>query len=319
MSTLRSDCPAEDGAWTGSQAYGRKQLVYNLLDTSGVADIWAQPDTYVRLLAPQSPSNDPSVANVVLHSVACVRELPGGAPGLVTVGSLATEALRGPIATIVDPAAPLTPPLARDQFTTGRGAGVPQFRIKFKDGSTDGQVVFVDGGCSLSLPGGEVEIDAFVSSRDLLINPAPNSTIVLRGLFVEAFVEPSVSWSSREGVGGAPSGRATYTQTQLVTLNGGVPPIPNTLYFERPPFARQVRVVPAVGQLAGGVSLLTSRFVSGGTFDLGTLASGLAIGAQYSLSPADHTIPSATTHIEVIPRPGVAAGSPVSVVWGIGD
>lgn len=285
---------------------------------------WAQPSKYEDVLTKRAPGGDPSIANVVLHSVACVRELVGG-PGvdIQLPQTLATEALAAPRVTSVDPLTPLTPPLPCDSFTVGRGSALPWYRVKFRDGTNDAQTLFVDGSCALALPAEQVEIDLALPENAIVRPPVgqdipiPNSS-----LFADVFARASVSWSSRAALAGGPSGYATFTQRQLTLFNGGDPDTPLTMYFERPPFAKEVcllydpsytNVPPPPPGLA-----LTARFVAGGTFGLEELGGGQILGGTLAMA-VKTCVPLGATHVEVVPDPALATpGAPVTCVWLIG-
>jgi len=299
--------------------YQSRRVFFNQLQRSAfdpAQDSWVQPSLLTDLLVAASDGTDPAVANVHLHGLACVRELVSGPGAFIQPGAdLNTPGIFPPVATstLVAPA----PNLPCDALTVGRGVGLPQFKVTFRDGTADGISVFVDGSSVLSLPASHVTVELLTPATDFVLEPTPATPqVTVSGFYVDADASASVSWSSRNAVSAGPGGLATFTQTQMVQSDG-VDPQPATMLFERPPFAKQAVIVPDVGLVTAAAYLYLAQFVSGATRTIGLVGQGLILGGQFAEERA--TVPAATTHIRIIPQAVDApVGSTISVVWLIG-
>ena len=328
MSKLRSNCETP-GCCPGVLFFSGLRVFYNLTTepvAPGGVRQWAPVDLLTSLLVAESDGADPSFAYVSLHALTCVRENDGSVVGsAITIpNNLATPGLEPPGVTSRTVAPVL--PLPCSPLTVGRGSASPQYRVEFRDGTTDGQVVWVDGSSTLVLPATHVKIQLVTPSNGFQnLTLAKNAgaldgsiKVPGEGLFVESQASASVSWSSRTSGNGAPGGLNTWTQTQRVTFDGAVPPVPNPMIFERPPFARRVSVIVGSGMVGGAAVLAAAQFLVGATFPFGFIPMGLIVASQHGGVPMID-IPNAATHIEVQPLVSDAGvGQPVSVVWEIG-
>lgn len=322
MSKLRGSCESP-GCCPGVLFFGGVHVFYDLtVPPVAPAAIrqWAPVNERTSILVAESDSADPSFAFVSLHALTCVRENDGSVVGsFITIpNNLQTPGLVAPEVTSRT-VAPVQP-LACSALTVGRGPASPQYRVEFRDGTTDGQVIWVDGSSTLVLPATHVKIDLVTPSSvfvNLTLNPQTRQ-VAGEGLFVESQAAASVSWSSRTSGNGAPGGMNTWTQTQRVTVDAQVPAVPNPMIFERPPFARRVRIVVGTGMVGPASVLAAAQFLVGATFAFGFIPMGLIVAAQHGGMPLID-IPAAATHIEVQPLVSDAGvGQPVSVVWEVG-
>lgn len=276
-----------DGCCPSTQQWRERRLIYSLTDVAGAIE---QPSVSSDILTARADGDDPGIAVVSLHSIASVRELTI-AQVAGTENALRTAAQAIPIAESVTPV--VNPPVG--PRNTGRGVATPQYRVTFKDGSTDLAVVYTDGNCILSHPAHEVTVEAV--TQPLIYNGigALPATVPV-GIIVDAIAAASVAWGEKEG-DAAPFGMTTWSQ--LIEAPGGV-----LALFERPPFARRVLVIPPIGV----ASLFDFR-----SSPTNVIATPPPI-ANTLQRPQD--IPGATTHVGV--SLGGAATVLVNCIWEIG-
>lgn len=297
-------------------------MFYNLLQRGTIdpgGQAWSQPTQVSELLVAESNCKDPAAAVVSLHSLACIRELfPGGPPGIQPGSDFTTQGLVPPIASTF--AVAPVPDLDCTPLTVGR-YHAPQYRVKFRDATGDGVVVYVDGETVLSLPASEVKIEILTSSSQFVLSPNPKTPVQTAfGLYVDAVATASVSWASRNGAAAAPGGLATFTQTQLIQSDGDpIGPTPGVILFERPPFAKMVTLVwDASLQDASGV-LFVAEFMMGATRTMGLLQLGVMVAGNTNQTRL--LIPSPATHVRITPLAAALPGAltnPIHAVWQIG-
>lgn len=321
MPVLRGKCEDDaTGCCPGVQFYQSRRVFYNLLQRGQLnpgAQAWSQPTKISELLVGESDGNDPGQAVVTVHNVACVRELdPGGPPGIQPGGDLAGPSQQPPIST-THGSTPV-PDLPCSELTVGRGTGTPQYRVTFRDGTRDGVVVYVDGGSVLSLPASQVEVEIMTSPTNFVLEPNKNTNVQTAvGLYVDAEASASISWSSRNGSAGAMGGMATFTQTQLIQDDGDpIGPTPGVILFERPPFAREVTIVPDSSLIDAGGFFFSADYVSGATRAMGAYPLGIVLGGM--MTSERGILPAPVTHVRVTPLPGYTVGAPIHCVWQIG-
>ena len=314
MALRRGECgPTEEQPPGALQNYQERRIVFEALTNTGKSV--AQPTVATLVTTGRNDRGDPAIANVTLHAIACVREIPVGGSQIVLPGSLATEALTPPIAY---DRFPLPPPLLPcDEITVGRGVSVPQWRVRFSDGTSDRQTVFVDGSTVLTLPADEVTIELL--SPPLLLPPDPKggeTVLAEQGILVDAFANAVVEWGNRNSLPAAPSGMATWTNSQK-TRTQGAPAAGVPILFERPPFARRVSIVADFLLYSGGAPVFVPEYVAGGTASLGVVPAGLVIaGVLTSESRGD--VPALCTHVRVSWPVAPVAGLFIHCVWEIG-
>jgi hypothetical protein len=265
--------------------WDQRRVVFNLNDAGGTP--FAQPSVFTHLFEGVPDGGGPQKAIVTLHSIASVRSLPTPAPQII---DLFTPDLPPPTA---NPSTVL-PPLVD---TVQRG-GLPQYRVTFQDGSPAGAKLYCDGNCVLALPARKVSVD--IMTPTLLGEQTRDpSQDVPAGLIVEAIAMASVAWAVDDG-SSAPMGPVNYTQATHT-----VEPV-EPIFFERPPFARRVTVIPppTVGSL---IVFVTSPTVVTAT------PPPIANTRQRS-----QPVPAFATHVRVTFPAATPASLITTCIWEIG-
>ncbi len=278
-----------DGCCPSTQQWREQRLIFSLTDAGGGL---VQPSVDTLILTARPDGDDPGIAVVSLHAIASVRDLQE-VQSTPALASIRTAAQAIPIAENHNPA--INPPV--NARNTGRGVAVPQYRVTFKDGSTDLAVVYSDGNCILGHPASEVTVEALTS--ELLYNGEGALPPLLRtGIIVDSVTAASVAWGEKSG-DAAPFGMTTWSQ--LIEGIGGT-----LVLFERPPFARRVLVIPPIG---------VASFFDFRSSPTNVIAIPPAI-ANTLQRPQD--IPAAATHVAVTLAPAAPPGTLVNCIWEIG-
>lgn len=261
------------------------RVVYNLNDGGAVP--FAQSSVFTRLFEGVAQGGGPDMAVVDLHSIASTRTIIVPSPQIT---DLFTPDLLPPTAN----SSSALPPLVD---TVQRG-GTPQWRITFQGGGPVASKVYCDGNSVLALPARKVLID--IMTPTLLSDQTRDPTIdVPAGLIVEALAEAHVTWGVNNGVG-APMGPVNYTQGAH-TVNPVEP-----MFFEVPPYARRVTVIPPI--LSGAlISFMASP--------------GLAIATPPPIANTiqrSQPIPGFATHVRLLFPVGTPASLLALCIWEIG-
>lgn len=305
MPRLTADCE-NDGAGrdcNGAQFYQSRHIVFALRENVAGNLLYSVPNKLSSLLVARNPRGRIADAKVTLHSIVCERLSSLGAPIEVQSEQALTDAASGGPSSSQSAGLPGAG-LPCDGLTTSRGSALPQYRVEFRDGTEDGQVVFLDGSSVIALPANHVNVQMFTPSTEFELDPTPGTQLQSPGPYVDAIASASVAWRCEAGGDSAPSGMATFTQNQNTVVPAELPP--NIMLFERPPFAKRVVLIPPIG------TPVLYSFMASPSVVLVTPPPLANVIQQ----PQD--IPAGTTHIAVFPSPGTISGLTVSVIWEIG-
>lgn len=257
------------------------RVVFDLEDPTTGAP-FAQPSVLTHLFEAIPDGGGPQTAVVSLSAITSIRDLAAPAP---QVTELLTGDASPPIAHADTAILPLVDTIQR--------GGLPQWMVAFKDGARGGKKIYCDANSVLALPARVA--DVFLLTP-VLIAGAGN---VGPGLICEARANASVSWGLKNGQS-APMGPTFYSQV------AGTAALGQPIFFERPPFAKRVLVIPPIS-FAAKIAFTCSPTV---------------IIAQpppsANVDQVSQPVPATATHVRVDVAVGAPANTLVHCIWEIG-